>query len=411
MEKIEAVVLCAGEGTRMRPLTYTRPKAMLYVGGKPVIHHQLKALELAGVSKAVLVVGHKKEKLLEYLKEHKEEFSITIETVEQKKTKYGTAAAVIAAKDHINHPFFVLAGDLVFEPEVLKEMRELHTGEGVIAGKEVQKPERFGVIVEEKGRVKKILEKPFNPPSKLINASIYLFSPEVFQKLREVGKSERGEYELIDVVEGARVLKIRGFWKDLAHPWDLFDANQFLLERMQAKPTNIYNSTVKGKVIMEEGAEIFDSYIDVGVHYIGKNTKIGPHAYLRGWNMIGDYCVIGDSTSVKNAILFPHVKAKHLTYIGDSVIGEGVNFGAGSQIANLRFDARYVSVQLENGKWESTNRKKFGCAVGDNTKFGILSGVMPGKLIGPDCWIGPGVIVNQNIPPRKKVLKKQQLVM
>ncbi len=409
-ERIEAVLLCAGEGTRMRPLTYTRPKSMLYVGGKPILYHQLKALEKAGVDRAILVVGYKKERIFEYIESIKGQLSIKITFVEQK-GRYGTGGALMCAKKEVKHSFFLLAGDLIFDETILKEMKQEYDGSFALAVKEVAKPERYGVVIEEKGIVKTILEKPFNPPSNIINTSIYLFNPEIFDKLKTIKKSERGEYELTDVLEGAKIVKMKGFWKDLAYPWDLFDANQFLLERMAAKPTNIYNSTIKGKVIMEEGAEIFDSFIDVGVHYIGRNVKIGPHSYLRGWNMIGDYCVIGDSTSVKNAILFPNVKAKHLTYIGDSIIGEGVNFGAGSQIANLRFDSKYINVQLENGRWETTNRKKFGCVVGDGTKFGILSGVMPGKLIGNECWIGPGVIVNKNLPPRKKVLKKQQLVM
>ncbi|VVB98069.1 Bifunctional protein GlmU [uncultured archaeon] len=194
---------------------------------------------------------------------------------------------------------------------------------------------------------------------------------------------------------------------DAAYPWHLFDAQDFLLHNMEANTGKVENSTVKGKLIMEEGAEIFDSYVDEGMHYIGAGTKIGPHSYLRGNNSIGRNCGIGESTTIKNSILFDGVKAKHLSYIGDSIIGEGVNFGAGTQIANFRFDESVVNVLTEQG-WVNTGRKKFGTVVGDGTKFGVLSCVMPGKTIGNNCWISSGVNVDRNIGIERKVFLKQE---
>jgi len=194
---------------------------------------------------------------------------------------------------------------------------------------------------------------------------------------------------------------------DICYPWHLLDANACLLERMEAKPLKIEGSTINGKVFMEEGAKVIDSFID-GPCFIGKNSVVGPHAIVKGPVSIGENCAVGGSSTVKNSILFDGVRAKHLSYIGDSVLGSDVNLGSGTQLANFRFDGGTVEVQTENGL-VSSGRSKLGAIVGDKTKFGVLSMSMPGKLIGENCWVGSGVIVNRNIPPNTHVLLKQEL--
>ncbi|HID72335.1 TPA: hypothetical protein EYP38_00200 [Candidatus Micrarchaeota archaeon] len=158
---------------------------------------------------------------------------------------------------------------------------------------------------------------------------------------------------------------------------------------------------------MAEGAKVINSFIE-GVAYIGKNPVIGPNAYLRGYNSIGADCHIGESTTIKNSIVYDKVNAKHLAYIGDSVVGEGVNFGSGTQLTNFRFDESIVNVLTERG-WVNTGKRKVGAFVGDNTKFGVLSCTMPGKLIGTNCWINSGVVVNKNVPSNSRVYVKQEL--
>ncbi|MEM3432471.1 MAG: glucosamine-1-phosphate N-acetyltransferase, partial [Candidatus Bilamarchaeaceae archaeon] len=112
--------------------------------------------------------------------------------------------------------------------------------------------------------------------------------------------------------------------------------------------------------------------------------------------------------TVKESVIFDEVDAKHLAYIGDSVIGRNVNFGAGTQLANFRFDEGNVNVSTERG-WVNSGRRKLGAIVGDNVKFGVLASVMPGKLIGPNCWIHSGVVVNRNVPSGLYVFVQQQL--
>jgi bifunctional UDP-N-acetylglucosamine pyrophosphorylase/glucosamine-1-phosphate N-acetyltransferase len=184
----------------------------------------------------------------------------------------------------------------------------------------------------------------------------------------------------------------------------LLEANDHALSRLEARAGIIENSTVEGKVIMGDGAKIINSYVE-GCAYIGAGTVIGPNACLRGFNSIGKNCSIGSGTTLKSSILLDHVNAKHLSYIGDSVIGENVNFGSGTQVANYRFDEKNVLVMTEKG-WVDSGRSKLGAFVGDNTKFGVLSCTMPGKCIGSGCQVHSGVVVNRNVPSGTSVFSR-----
>lgn len=410
---MKAVIFAAGEGKRMHPLTYTRPKAMLYTAGKPLLWHVLHEINKAGISEAIVVVKYKKEKITEYFKTNEfDELGMKIEFVEQGE-KYGTAAALLAVEEHIENDFLAIASDIVTESGIIKKTIDAHEGEITVAAKRMENLTNYGVLEIKENKIIHVEEKPKNPKGNLANISIYVMNKDIFSKLKNITPSLRGEYELTDVLVGAKCVEVEGFWMDIAYPWHLFDAQDYLLQKMIYEKKNdrsngkIENSTVKGKLIMEKGALIFDSCIDDGINYIGEGTQIGPHAYLRGNNSIGRNCSIGESVTIKNSVLFDNVKAKHLAYIGDSIIGEGVNFGAGSLIANFRFDEIAISVLTAQG-WISTERKKFGAIIGDRTKFGILSCVMPGKTIGYGCWIGSGVNVDINIGNEKKVFVKQE---
>ncbi len=401
---MKAVILAAGEGTRLGVLTETRPKCLLYCGGKPIIHHLVLEAKKAGITEIIMVVRHFKEQIIEYFS--KNDLGIKIEFVEQGPGN-GTGSALLSAENLINDTFVVLAGDTITDSSAIRSVIEKHAGQITIAVKHVKNPHEYGVVELHNGKISLFEEKPKNPKTNLANLSIYCMEPTIFDRLKKVGKSERGEYEVVNMFVGETAVIVDSFWRDIAYPWDLFEANEHLLEKTDSKSGNVVNSTINGKVIMEEGAKIVHSYVE-GCSYIGKDTVVGPNAYLRGYNSIGKNCSIGAGTTVKNSILFDNVNAKHLAYIGDSVIGSNVNLGSGTQIANFRFDEKNVVVYTARG-WINSGRKKLGAIIGDNVKFGVLSCTMPGKMIGSNCWIHSGIIVNQNIPSNKRVYTKQPI--
>ncbi|MEM4554438.1 MAG: sugar phosphate nucleotidyltransferase [Candidatus Anstonellaceae archaeon] len=401
----KAVVLAAGEGKRLRPLTYTRPKCMIQLAGKPILQHVLENLALVGVREAAVVVKYKKESITEYFEKNPVP-SLKLHFIEQGE-KYGTAAAFGEAEEFADDVFFGVAGDIITEAAALEKLAKEAEGEITAALKRVEEPQEYGTAVVKDGRIAGFEEKVQNPKSNLANCSLYVFEPSVFKKINEIKKSPRGEYEIVDLLVGAKAVQIENYWLDMGMPWQLFSANEFLLSKLPEKKGKIENSIIKGKVYMESGAEIRESVIEGNV-YIGQNTHIGPHAYVRGTTSIGRDCDIGDSTTVKNSIIFDKVNAKHLTYIGDSIIGSNCNFGAATQIANFRFDEGNIKA-LVNDVVIDTRRTKLGAIIGDNTKMGVLSAVMPGRMIGDGCWIDAGVVVKENVERQTHVILHQAI--
>lgn len=398
---MKALILAGGEGKRLRPFTYTRPKAMVYVAGKPLLYWIVEELRKAGIEEFYVVVQHHKEKILEYFNGWKD-----VVFLEQSK-EYGTAKAIEAAKGKIKGEFITVAGDHLFSYKIIKELIG-RKGKKIAVLKEHPKTENYGSVVVEGGRIKKVYEKSKNPPSRLINLSMYKFSDEIFSDVEKIKKSPRGEYEITDALPGAEAIVTKEFWMDITWPWDMLKANEILLNGMAEKRGRIVNSTINGKVVMEDGAVVENSVIEGDV-YLGKNAHVGPFAYIRGPTSICDNCNVGGGTTVKSSIIFPRTNAKHLSYIGDSVIGENNNLGSSTQLANFRFDGKEVWVETEEGKINS-RRKKLGTFSGDNTKFGVGSIAMPGKVIGNNCWIGSGVVVYKNIPKNKRIFIKQEWI-
>lgn len=402
----KAVVLAAGEGKRLRPLTYTRPKCMIPLAGKPILHHVLENLRLVGVREVAVVVKYKKETITDYFSKNPIS-GLSISFIEQGE-KYGTAAAFGYAEHFATDRFFGVAGDIISEPQALESLAQEAKGEITAALHRVDDAREYGTAIVKEGKIVGFEEKAQKPKSNLANCSLYVFEPSVFKSIKKVRKSKRGEYEITDLLEGATAVEIGGFWLDMGMPWQLFSANEFLISKLPEKPGNLENCTVKGKVFMEKGASVCDSYLEGNV-YIGENSHIGPHAYVRGTTSIGSNCEIGDSTTIKNAILFDHVNAKHLTYIGDSIVGSNCNFGAATQIANYRFDAGHIKTVV-NDVVIDTKRNKLGAIIGDNTKMGVLCAIMPGKIIGDGCWIDAGVVVKENIERKTHVVLHQAIM-
>jgi len=189
------------------------------------------------------------------------------------------------------------------------------------------------------------------------------------------------------------------------YPWHLLDINEEILKKTGKKIEGIIekNTTIKGNTIVGENSEILaGSYIE-GPVIIGSNCKIGPNCYIRSYTSIGNGCHVGNACEIKNSIIMDNSSAPHQNYVGDSVIGCNCNLGAGTKIANLRFDKKNIEVVL-NGKKVDTKRKKLGAIIGDNVQTGINSMINVSTTIGNNVFIGPGAIATGEIKPNAKIL-------
>ena len=280
----------------------------------------------------------------------------------------------------------------------------------VMALTTVEDPRRYGVIVAEDGVVKDIVEKPEIPESNTINAGAYMLEPEIFEAISETKKSYRGEYEITDtfkiVMKKSHLYThvLKGEWIDVARPWDLLEANRILMEDLRAEVNGEVSerATVVGKIRVGKGTKVLSGSYIVGPAIIGDDCEIGPNAYLRPSTCIGDRCKIGGSVEIKNSIIMNHTNVPHLSYVGDSVIGERCNLGAGTKVANLRLDGKEVQV-IVDGKKTGSGRRKLGVIMGDDVKTGINATIDVGTVIGEGTMIGMGTVVRGTIAPGSRI--------
>ncbi|WP_292730333.1 bifunctional sugar-1-phosphate nucleotidylyltransferase/acetyltransferase [Methanoculleus sp.] len=388
---MQCVVLAAGEGKRMRPLTARRPKVMLPIANRPMMEHLVLAAHDAGITDFIFVVGYFEREIRNHFGDGSN-LGVNITYVTQRH-QLGTADALRATAGMIDGRFLLLNGDMVLKKEDIGEFCRMDTP--CVGIHETDHPQDYGVVTVEGGRITGLEEKSEAPKSNLINAGAYLFDPDIFDLLAGLTISGRGEFELTDALESyIREGTLRAYpldyWLDVGQPWDLLDANEELLSSLCHERCGTVEDgcTVPETVSIGKGTVIrAGTYIE-GSCVIGENCIIGPHAYIRGSTTIGDNCHIGHATEIKNSIIMSATKIPHFNYIGDSIVGSGCNFGAGTKVANLRHDDRAVKVC---GK--TTGRRKFGAIIGDDVLFGINCSVNVGSLIGSNARIAPHSLV------------------
>ena len=402
MTVTRAVILAAGEGSRMRPLTYNRPKVMLPVAGKPILEHLIVAMRQAGINEFVLVVGFHDEQIRDHFTDGSK-WDISIRYSRQAK-QLGTADAVHTVQDFAQGNFIVANGDICIDQKDVKTLVEQPcTAMSVI---ELGDVSGLGVVETNNDSVIRIHEKSPDPPSHLANAGMYVFTQNIFTEINQTPMSVRGEYELTDSIQllidnGERVAFSRiTTWVDLSYPWHLLNANEKIMPHMELHNYGEVepNVVMKGQVGVGKGTIIRSGSYIVGPVIIGQNCDIGPNCYIRPCTTIGDNCHIGAAVEVKNSIVMSGTKIPHLSYVGDSIIGENCNLGAGTKIANLKLNKENVVISGID-----TGRRKMGAVIGDSVQTGINACINVGTMIGNNALIGPGALAKGVIAPRAKV--------
>ena len=399
---MKAVILAAGEGSRMRPLTYTRPKVMLPIANKPILEYLLIEAREAGVTDFIFVVGYHDEQVRSYFGDGTR-WSVDIRYSYQPKQS-GTADALRMVKGMIDGNFLMMNGDIILKSDDIKGLIERNNN--AISVIEVKDPKGLGVIEVKRGNVVKIHEKVEKPPTNLANAGLYFFTPLVFEAISRTPKSPRGEYEITDslqiIVDQGQTVSGHeiSYWLDLSYPWHLLTAGESILPNIKTENRGKIesNAVINGPVSIGAGTIVRSGSYIVGPVVIGEDCEIGPNCYIRPYTSIGNGCHVGAAVEIKNSIIMNKTKVPHLNYVGDSVIGEDCNLGAGTKIANLRLDGANINVSGID-----TGRRKLGAIIGDRVKTGINASINTGSMIGNDVFIGPGAVATGTISPESRV--------
>jgi bifunctional UDP-N-acetylglucosamine pyrophosphorylase/glucosamine-1-phosphate N-acetyltransferase len=404
---MQMIILAGGKGERLKPITDTRPKPMVIVAGKTIVQRLIEAGYESGIRRFIIVTGYMGDLLSRHVKEVAGSLGVDIEIARQKEER-GSGDALATASSLVTEESIVVYGDLYVDYSVIKKVSEARVP--LIAGVSHNEPWNYGVIVERSGEAVKILEKP--SPSEvreraLINAGIYRLDPRAMGYLDRLQGSPRGEIELTDLVEilynSGRPLKIlpidESMWLDIGRPWDVLEANRRAISMTSERKIlgEVDDGVIiKGPVYIAKTARIKGHTYIEGPAYIDEEAEIGPGAYIRPYTYIGRGSRIGFSVEIKASVIFEKAKIPHLSYVGDSVVCEEINFGAGTLVANLRFDEQPVKVWVR-GERISSGRVKLGAFIGGHVKTGINTSILPGVKIGAYSIIYPGVVVSKDV--------------
>jgi UDP-N-acetylglucosamine diphosphorylase/glucosamine-1-phosphate N-acetyltransferase len=395
---MQAVLLAAGEGTRMRPLTASTPKPMLAVADSPLVAHTADALVDAGVDELVVVVGYEAETVRAYFGSQYRGVPVAYAVQDE---QLGTAHAVDCAREHLHGPFAVLNGDDLYDRASLATLLEVGRDGPAVCTYRVDHPGNYGVVRTEDGAVTDVVEKPADPETNLVNVGAYVFPAEAREWL-DVPKSERGEHEITDVL--TRVIEERRVepvtvdrWLGCGRPWELLAANEWKLGELDRHiEGDVHESAdLRGDVVVEAGATVDAGVVVEGPALLRAGAQVGPNAYVRGATLLGENTHVGNGVEIKNSVLMADSAVPHLSYVGDSVVGTGVNFGAGTKVANLRHDGADVRFTV-NGERVSTGRRKFGVVAGPGAKTGINTSLDPGVCLSAGATTEPGEAVTRD---------------
>jgi len=316
---MKAIIPVAGVGSRLRPHTYTLPKVLLNVAGKPIIGHIIDKIIEEGINEAVVVVGYLGDMIQEYLTKN---YDIKFTFVEQEE-RLGLAHAIWMCGEHIDQdePLFIILGDTIFEVELGDVFKRERSSLGV---KTVEDPRRFGVAVLEDGVVSKMVEKPETPISNLALVGLYYVknSKLLFDCLQyEIDNDIRtkGEYQLTDALqlmiergEEFSTFPVDG-WYDCGKPETLLSTNEVLL-KTKAHSRPLYNCVVNPPVYIAENAQV-------------ENSVIGPFATIAGGASVKD-------SIVKNSIIGEGAEVSGLL-LDDSIIGSNAKVSGNFKKINI----------------------------------------------------------------------------
>ena len=392
---MKAIILAAGEGTRLRPFSNTKPKPMIKIFGKPILEHNIEKI-YQSVDEIIIVVKYKKEVIQNYFQDNYKGTKITYQEQNEQKGTWAAIREISLPKTDI----LVLNGDSIFDQKDFDKIISFSWYGALVQA--VSDPSKYGIFKQNSwGLASEIIEKPENFVWDLANLWVYKFNEEIIEISKNIPLSKRWEYEITDSINTFlqhhkfELKEISGAFIDVGYPWDILAANKHFLDTLKTSEIKwmVENGvTIKGNIVLEEWAILKSGTYIEGNVYIGKNTSIGPNAYLRWSTVIWDNCHIGNAVEIKNTSIWNKTNVAHLSYIWDSILGNNVNIWGGMITANLRHDKGNIKVMVKEKLVDSWLHKLW-VIIWDNTKTGIKTMTYPGRIIENDSFTIPGEIV------------------
>ncbi len=404
---MKLVILAAGKGERLRPLTETRPKPLLPILGEPLICRHVKTLSnLLSPEEIIVVTSYMKDAIEKGLSSCAPANQLKVKLIDQG-GELGTGHAIKTAMEYGGAgKYLIVYGDLFLSDSAYKALASMAPYSALVT--EVKEPWNYGVARLDGDVIKEVVEKPPRDKafSNLVYSGALAVDYDFLKYLQDLRPSPRGELEVTDAINAAasrldiKAVKVSSDeWLDIGRPWEYLLANRRALKEVKGQvilgdvhPTAV----IEGPVVISEGAEVGPFVVIEGPAFIGKGAKVGPSSHIRPETVILENAKVGYAVEVKASILMEEARAPHFNYVGDSIIGEDVNLGAGTITANLRFDHKNVKMKVKNDLVD-TGLPKLGTVMGGHSQTGINVSIMPGVKIGSYAIIYPGCTVYRDV--------------
>ncbi|CAF1297419.1 unnamed protein product [Rotaria sordida] len=335
---MKAIILAGGYGTRLRPLTLTKPKPLVEFCNKPMVLYQIEALAQFGVTHVILAVSYLSDMLRREMEVEAKRLNIKM-SISQETEPLGTASALALARQYLevgDDPFFVLLSDVICKfpfDEMIKFHKEKNC-EATIAVTKAEEPSKCGVVIYEKdtGIIGRFVEKPFEYVSNDVNAGFYIFSTSVLDRLQLQPTSiEKEMFPAMAVDRQLYAFELKGFCMDVGQPKDyLTGTSQYLDYIRRSNPDRLSRENgTDGNVLVDSTAKI------------GERCRIGPNV------VIGPRVIIQDDVCLKNCTILGDSLIKSHSCIADCIIGWGCNIGQRVRVESTSVLGLDVSVQDE----------------------------------------------------------------
>ena len=388
---MKAIILAAGKASYLNPFSNTRPIPMISVAGRTLLDNSLRQLKNAGINDVYIVVGHHKERIQDFIA-GKTEDGMNIHCLEQKKNG-GIGDAVLQVKEKISpgEYFLLIYGDTLTDENIYsKAQQSFHSFKCPVAS--ICLPpsnESFGnVFLNAQMKINKIVEKPKGSNfGNYVLAGVFVLPESFFSLLKKNKHSMEKSLQAMAKKGDLMASMWENEWLDIVYPWEILQANKIILDSWSessiAKSAVMEsNVTMQGVVKIGENAVIKAGAVLEGPCSIGRGSYIGNNSLIRSYTSIGSNCSVGYGVELKNCVVLDKSGIGRLSFVGDSVIGENVDIGAGCMTVNR--NTNWEKIQVKNKKTVfSTKMKKLGAFVGDDVVIGAGNTIQPGTVVLP----------------------------
>ncbi len=406
-----AVVLAAGEGTRLRPLTRNRPKPMLPAANRPILEHVCDALVEAGIDRLALVVGYRRERVQEHFGPSYR--GVPVEYVVQDK-QLGSGHALLQAQGTVDGSLLVVNGDRLIAAESVAAVRDAFAEDdarAALAVIERADASQYGAVRLRGRDIERIVEKPDSDEFRLINAGIYAFDASVFEAIEATPRTD-GELALTDTIarlvdaERVRGVRTEGLWVDATYPWDLLEVASEVLARGRAAGPDRTDGGLERAGSVEERAD--GVWVDPSARVaeaatlrppvvVGADCELAPSAVVGPDAALGRNVTVGANATVERAVLDADTRVGAGSTLLDAVAGQGVRLGAVTAVTGGPGDVRVGREVYED--------QRLGAVLADRVRARGGVSFAPGTLVGPEATIATGAHVEGTVPGGAEVVR------